>query len=183
MLSILKGVAAITLIAGTWWSMAEATRSSDVIYAGLNAAFSTPPVQPESIGGFGLVEDGASSDCCDDFTNAFGLAFILTLLSGMPMAALAFFLRRSLIAFRPAAEPFLIAAFVLQFASIAIASLLTVLFFVVVSTEGPIGEGWPILVFLLPTIVVGTVGLRFWYQMRRDIQQVSTTASYLSYTA
>ena len=146
MLSILKGVAAITLIAGTWWSMAEATRSSDLIYAGLNAAFSTPPVQPESIGGFGLVEDGASSDCCDDFTNALGW--------------------RSLDA-----------------VEWHVASLLTVLFFVVASTEGPIGEGWPILVFLLPTIVVGTVGLRFWYQMRRDIQQVSTTASHLSYTA
>ena len=167
----IRTVAALLLITGTWWCMADAAWSSDFIRANLATVLTTPPpTPPKSTDGLDLVEDGQLSSCCVDFDRARGIAFATMLLGGAPMAGFAVILARRLRGREVpvVAEPFLLAALVFQFASMVLASLL-ILLFLPDAFGGHFRDGIWFMAFLLPTSIGSGVAVRIWHRLRMQI--------------
>lgn len=135
---ILRSFAALILIAGTWWSMAELIRSSDTIESGTARviAFSPPP---RSMGGLDIID--TCDHCNADAAVGMGLSIVITILGGGPIAMVTFFLqwlvgRGSL---PSSTQPLLFAAFVFQLAA-AVLSLGLVISFLLLEPAAVILE-------------------------------------------
>lgn len=165
---ILRAVAAFVLIAGTWWSMADVAWSSDFIQSHFAGALSQPRTDTrESSDGLMIIDDGYTRSCCADLDLGRALALFATLFGGVPMAGLAFIVghRRRGRSLGATAEPFLLAAFVFQFASMVIASLLALLF----APYAPSGEDQWIIAYLFLTAVISGMALPIWHGLRNRV--------------
>ena len=175
---ILRSLAVLVLIAGTWWSMADVAWSSDFIQSHFAGALSQPRPDDRRESGDGLMFIGHEYPrCCVDLDTGRALALFTVLLGGIPMAGLAFAARRRWRTrlLRSTAEPFLLAAFIFQFASLMIASLLALLFVPALWAE-PRGEDlWRIAHFLLTAVMSG-MALPVWYALRTRVAPDSVTA-------
>ena len=179
---ILRALAALVLIAGTWWSMADVAWSSDFIQSHFAGALSQPRLDDrrESSDGSMIIDDGHTR-CCVDQDTGRALALVTTLFGGVPMAGLAFIVRhrrrgRSLGA---TAEPFLLAAFIFQFASMVIALLLASLFASMLSYAASGEDQWTIgylIAYLLLTAVISGIALSIWHGLRNRVVPESATA-------
>ena len=159
---MLRTLAAFVLIAGTWWSMAEVSWSSDLIQTHVLKTFAEPPFHAREESG-GFIVDHHVSACCEDLQNARVLAIWGTWLGGMPMAGLAFvvwrrYRDRSL---KAIAEPFLLAALVFQFAAMSLALLFLSLFLPYAAND----DLWAML-FLLSTALTSGLAIPTWYRLR-----------------
>ena len=173
---ILTSLAVLVLIAGTWWSMVDVAWSSDFIQSHLAGALSQPRLDDrrESSDGLMIIDDGHTRSCCADLDLGRSLALFATLFGGVPMAGLAFIVRhrrrgRSL---GPTAEPFLLVAFIFQFASMVIASLLAWLF----APYAPSGEDQWIIAYLFLTAVISGMALPVWHGLRNRVVPASAAA-------
>lgn len=128
-------------IALVWWSMAELVMSSTSFESGVRdvMAFSVFRDSARSDGGGLDIIDGGGLDiidvspCCDYATRGFQIALLTSLFGGIPMALLAWILRK-----RPMSSdhrPYLLAAFVFQFASMVIAFLPVVIMMIAIIYE------------------------------------------------
>jgi len=172
---LLRSFVALVIIAVTWWSMADVAWSSDFIQSQLAGALSQPRLEERRGSGGGLMlVDHVHTRCCVDLDTGRALAIFSTLFGGVPMAGLAYIVRRRRHG-RPlgaTAEPFLLAAFIFQFAAMVIASLLAFLFAPVVS-YGPAGEEQWILAYLSLTAVTSGMALPAWHGLRNSVMPES----------
>jgi len=173
---ILRSVAAFVLIAGTWWSMADATRSSDFIQSHFAGALAQPRPDDrrDSSDGLMIIDDENTRSCCAALDLGRALALFATLFGGIPMAGLALIvrLRRRGRSMGTTAEPFLLAAFIFQFASMVIASLLAFLF----APSAASGEDQWIIAYLFLTAVISGMALPTWHGLRHRVLPQSATA-------
>jgi hypothetical protein len=163
---ILKVLGALILITGTWWSMASLAWSSELLQTKFGVVMAqplmAPPADPDLI-----VFDHRPTYCCDSFAGGVALSFVTIFFGGIPMAALAFILRRSLITFRPAAEPFFLAGFIFQFAAFATTLLMTLLLLLDVFVVS-LNRAWYV-AFPLLTVIASAWALPLWHRLRRSI--------------
>lgn len=180
---ILRSLAAFVLIAGTWWSMADVAWSSDFIQSHFAGALSQSRLDDrrESSDGLIIIDDGHTRSCCADLDTGRALAFVTTLFGGVPMAGFAFVIRyrrrgRSL---GVTAEPFLLAAFIFQFASMVIALLLAFLFASMLSDAAIGDDQWTMaygIAFLLLTAAISGMALPIWHGLRNRVVSETATA-------
>ena len=163
---ILRTLAGLVLIAGTWWSMAEVAWSSTLLQTHFVRAMSEPPVDPD------LIVFDHVSECCEDFNRTRAMALLGTLLGGMPMAGMSVVLwrRHRNRLMTSIAEPFLLAALVFQFASMTLALLLFFVFVPYAANDPYTVPGdfrW--MLFLLSIGLTSGMAIPVWYRLRQRV--------------
>ena len=159
----LKFVGGIVIVGAIWWSMARLVWSSDLFQSSIGGTMA----QARFLDGEALSFDHGNF-CCSDFDAGLAWSFVAAVLGGFPIAITAIVLRRRMrfgVIPPPWSEPFLLAAFVMQFASLIVNLLLTLLLLGdpadIISHPGS--------AYIVVVAVLSAVALPMWHTLRQAV--------------